>query len=264
MPYNPDRINIHELTVEEPERKPELLFDPGKDILEEDWKKMEKELENNKYRAWLFPMQAVAMKVLNPNYVLSLDPNIWKNMEDELREYKERKDNRLNNTTSIAKLAMYMKIIDPSREGDLDQKSWDRVEKLLKPNKDGLHWSWLPVAAAAKVVNPSRNVGVYSDSINELRDQRGDGFAEYAMYLKIFDPGYPLGLDQIDWEKMRNRLNKYRKEQTIREYMEQAMIMTILAAGEVTVPPGGGLEVVMKKDNSFDVKPSPLPEAKQF
>ncbi|KKP33199.1 MAG: hypothetical protein A2561_03060 [Candidatus Staskawiczbacteria bacterium RIFOXYD1_FULL_32_13] len=40
--FNLDNLNIHELAVEEPEKQAELLFDPEKDVLPEEWKMFEK------------------------------------------------------------------------------------------------------------------------------------------------------------------------------------------------------------------------------
>ena len=40
MKFNPDRINIHELAIEEPEKQPEPHFDVERDITPEDWQGM--------------------------------------------------------------------------------------------------------------------------------------------------------------------------------------------------------------------------------
>ena len=48
--FNPDNINIHDLTIEEPEKEQVFPFDLDVDISESDWKEIKKEwkTENNK------------------------------------------------------------------------------------------------------------------------------------------------------------------------------------------------------------------------
>ena len=83
---NPERINIHELTIEEPEKQGELHFDVERDIFEEDWKQMKKQLkEFARGKFWAdFAHRTMQMKILNPGLKLGLDQQAWQGARDRL------------------------------------------------------------------------------------------------------------------------------------------------------------------------------------
>lgn len=260
--FNPDRVNIHELTIEEPEQQAELPFDVERDITEKDWQKITEELENNRYRTWFFAKQAMAVKVLNPNYDLKLDQNDWKRLEDELENCKESKEK--NKKFDIINLVMCMKALDPSRKNDMDSKSWDKIDNLLKHDKKHKNWwSFLHLASAARIVDQNRDLGIDEATLLELKKERVNDFGSTAMCLRILDPEHFLNPDTAEWEDMKKKLSECRKKQNRNDFIDQAMSMAILAAEEVKVT-DKGLEVKMRKDGSLGGGTPPLPETKKF
>ncbi|KKP33201.1 MAG: hypothetical protein A2360_04895 [Candidatus Staskawiczbacteria bacterium RIFOXYB1_FULL_32_11] len=96
--FNPDsQLNIHELAVEEPEKKSELHFDPERDITEEDYKKAEKRLKLQILQArrpsdgkWVNICQlASEIKFLDSKRNLGIEKEDWEGMKKELKAEME-------------------------------------------------------------------------------------------------------------------------------------------------------------------------------
>jgi hypothetical protein len=126
---------------------------------------------------------------------------------------------------------MKMKILDPSRDLNLDQVAWQGITAKL---------------------------GVYRQA------ELWDDFARLAVSIKILDSSKNLDLDQKAWQKMKIELNEFEQDNNWERFSSLAMNMKILAAEEVKVT-NKGLEINMRKNK--DVLASevpPIPEIKKF
>jgi len=100
--FDPKRtINIHELSIEAPEKSGELPFDPERDLTEEDWERMKNELEADRLEPRLitFSRMASIMNLLYPErkselgldervYMLDNDTNIEIIMPEEKKDFQ--------------------------------------------------------------------------------------------------------------------------------------------------------------------------------
>ncbi len=116
--FNPNKINIYNLTTERPEREPEAFFNVERDITDEDWESMKADLEHYRGNNWsAFSMQAMRMKILDPSMDLKIGDLEIEGMKAQLEEY------RGDDWQSFSAQAMEMKILDPSIDlniGDLE------------------------------------------------------------------------------------------------------------------------------------------------
>ena len=288
MPFNPNRINIHELTIEEPEKPSELPFDPVQKITEEDWTTMEELLEhykesynerrmfgNEKKRVygWDFSNQAKNMRILDPTKDLYLEEDARECMSGELKERRSNKD-----WAAFSVQAANMKIIDPTQDLGLNQTAWNGMKKQLEEYRlrDQAH-QWKNFSAQAmrmKILDPNQDLNLDQSAWQHMTDELEyyrtggywDSFAYQAMIMKVIDQKYDLKLDQATWQGMRGELEALRQENETEEwkkFISLATEMKILAAEEVKVT-DRGLEIKMRKDKPLTSSVPPLPETKQF
>jgi len=81
--FNPDKINIHELAIEEPEKAQE---DFGVEVTPDDWNQMREKLEeygDRSQNVYYMPL-ALSMKLLNPDEGILLTPERRGRLEDVL------------------------------------------------------------------------------------------------------------------------------------------------------------------------------------
>ncbi len=274
MSFNPDRINIHELTIEEPEKQTELLFDVERDISKEDWEGINMKIEgcilNNSWSD--YASQAMKVKILDPSKNIGRDDNARQGMERKLDAYKS--SNKIDNEWgSFLSQAMAMKILDPETDvglnNDIEQRLGGFLDTLRnRPRSFCFH------AMEMKIISPNMvlNIGetIWKEMEKDLESQRVSNnwiaFARDAVAMKILNPAVDLKLDNRAWEGMRAKLEYYRVEPNEHwpNFFEQAMNMKILAAEEVKIT-DKGLEINMrKKKDSFNTDVPPIPEIKKF
>lgn len=278
MSFNPDRVNIHELTIEDPEQQSELPFDPERDITPKDWEVMESAI--SRAENWHdFSAIAMRMKILDPQvkHEFYREERQRTGMEKEL-EYL-RTNNNGGSWISFSAHAMAMKILNPEANADLNDTDWKNMKDQLAEWKGIGSWDYFgPMAMRMKILNPKIDLGLDRSAWQGMKDELHSRkakdhigvFSSLAMSMKILDPNQDLEIDQTDWQNMKDKLDKLSKGQgTViegfsKDFSSLAMAMTILAAEEVKVPLCGGLEVIARKDKPFKDGTPPMPEIKQF
>ena len=268
MPFNPNRINIHELTIEEPEKPSELPFDPERDITEEDWEKMSNWLEDfrGQYRDWdVFSRYAMEMKILGQTKNLNLDQTAWQGMKDRLENLRE-----IPRWGDFFSLATGMKILDQRQNLNLDQAAWQGMQNEIKGWNDIWKRQHLSLRAMdIKILYPAKELGLNQanwqtmrDGLEEARNNNWRDFSHQAAAIKVLDPKADLGLDEAVWQDMRDELEACRKNGGWGFFCSLVMDMKILAADEVKVTENG-LEITMRKPKLTSGVP-PMPETKKF
>ena len=266
--FNPNRVNIHELTIDEPEKQSELPFDPERDITEEDWQGMEKKLEEYRQPTkWnCFAEQAMAMKILDPAKDLKLDQAAWQGMIDSLKS----SELKLNFIGEFSTQAMQMKILDPTYDLNLDQAAWQKMRNWLEKFRQADWREFTSQAMAMKILDPTMDLKLDQAAWQGMRDdleecRQDDYFSSFyyqAMRMKILDPKIDLNLNQGIWQKMIDELQESKQINSAYSFSIRAMQMKILAAEKVEVT-DKGLEITMPTPK-FISGVSPLPETKQF
>ena len=268
--FKPDRINIHELTIEEPEKPSELPFDPERDITEEDWKGMRQALEASRKNVGDFFPQAMAIKLLNPREKIDVDEEYV-----HLAKRKLKRDLENLKDFSFLENASSVKMFDPQVRRYFSKKSWQEIIEYIKAWKNSKNWSvFLDYAKSIKIIDPSAEINFdvseedNNDMLDWLKEQKTpDGWKDFtvnAANMRIFDPKLELGLDKEAWQAMKAQLEVYQRDHNWKRFSDMAMKMKILAAEELKVT-DKGLEITMrKKKASLSSLVPPLPETKQF
>ena len=280
---NPERINIKDLTLEEPEKKEGLPFDVERDITEEDWKKLIDTLSG--YRVggeWYeFGWQAMAMKIIFPDKFsdVALDETVWHEMKKRLDGW------RIESRWNIEGLIWHtcqMKILFPERVGELNLNEglWEGIKIAITRDRLGHLWRALAdKLIAAKILFPEMISELHFDEFDEevwreikkeMDSSRAAGnwevFSWRAVALKFFFPKrvQELGLDAKAWQGMEDMLPQYQADDAQRDFAVHAMLMKLLAAEEINIT-DKGLEIIMqKKDPEFKEETPPMPQARKF
>ena len=161
MSFNPDRINIHELTIEEPEREAELPFDVERDITKEDWIQINNQTEEyrTKKEWWNFADMVANSKILNPEKNLNVDNATWNGMLSDLKNSETRRDWR-----EFARHAMDMKTIDPSKEIPISGVALKAMQDELASYRDGSilldNLAFVDLATNMKMLYPKEDFGL--------------------------------------------------------------------------------------------------------
>ena len=301
--FNPENINIHDLTIEEPEEKQEAVFDPERDITKEDWQKMKEKLERLRDSGhWsLFAKTAAEMKTLDPSLDIPLDEKTWEGIEDDLRDTREdvfeKKEPDMAPYWGFFIRAMRIKTLDPSRDiyPELNKIELKESKKELKElGRSGTAIAFgrlaIPIKALGAKVDISQYEAPWHRMLEELNYYRkskiGYGsqdfiqqdFIELATYMKILHPEkvHELMIGEDEWEKMKTLLEKIRtvkennqglpppRKEARMTFSELAMAMKILAAEEVKITESGLKITMPEKKEDLENKILPLPERRDF
>lgn len=271
-----ERINIHELTVDEPERQSELLFDPERDLTKEDWQMIKDDLEKSRrVEDWAsFLSTAVHIKILNPQFDLGIDQKAWEGMRNMLNAWKENATFE-NRWEVFLSRSADMKILDPTLDLNLDQADWQRIRDILKKT---VIWDiFSRRAVEVRLLDHDYDLNLDQNDWRDIqdtlkkyrRDKNWGYFCSHAANVKILDSKIDLGLDKEAWQGMRDKLEWYRERckngnESLGVFSDHAREMKILAAEEVKVT-DKGLEINMRKDKKDTLSDVlPMPEAKQF
>lgn len=274
MVFNPDRINIHELTIEDPEAQSELPFDPERDISAEDWAGMQDWLKTHCDDDNALMVHAVAMEIVFPGRTNDADvaKRIWKYGIERLKN--DKKDGGA--WSDFCTCAYDMKILfpDKSREFGLDEEAWQGVKHELNECRKYKLWeSFFKRAEAIKALFPEKvdEICLDEEALNGIVEvtRKLDvndivGVAYKAMHIKMVSPESmgKIAFSQKDWQGLFDWLEKQRSVKIWFSFASQAAAMKILAAEEVKLT-GNGLEINMRKPK-LDSGVPPVPETKKF
>lgn len=284
---NPERINIKDLTVEEPEKKIEssVVFNPERDITDKEWDTMKseffKEMEDagsSRERVDCLG-RAAELKMLFPERVdeLNLDKEIWDRWdkaEDEPMHSLHTPDTLVN-----------MKILFPEKfqEIDLDDGyykiKWDdmkvKLEKYQKEVVDEYAFAnnFSDLARKMKIICPEKASELNLDEetaqkmIIHINDERsGNRWYNLLLNAANFKILFPerageLKLDDDFWQKAKKL---YKTDCQGIEPAYFAACLKILAADRVDITKEG-IEFTMQGEReSLESGSSSIPEIRNF
>ena len=277
---NPERINIKDLTLEEPERKKGLPFDVERDLHPAFWDVATKQLKDHQEReSWFnFATDAADLAILYPERIADLDLNetMWEKMKEELEIYKKEKVWGLG-----VSLAANMKILFPEKNMNnlIDMDSWRQIIQTFSSMKDiGSLRDSIVFASEVKILNPERFKDLELDEektwdeietlLDRYRNVNIDVFAKIARQVRIVFPEkfYSLNLDAAMWEKM---MKLFRKQEILDPLLDPRHIqftasLKLLAAEEIKIT-DKGLEIIMSKEKpEFKEETPPMPQTRKF
>lgn len=278
------RVNIKDLTLEEPHPESIVLFDPERDIHETGWKILigvARDMVADRRRlelsgltndwGWLEVEELTWLKVLSPER-FSAANLVDKDLEDSIFNdaLRQREQNRMSDFTE---LAMYIKILFPERFDQLNMEgNWTALKSQF--DRDRQHpvtWNFLTTAFFIRAVFPNRQSELSLDqeagnTLLSFVDSLGqNGRLITRAYFKILFPQIVNNPNQEDQEMFNRRINWLNKGSINYAYLTlDAASMKILSADEVKMT-DKGLEVAMVKPKpSYSETVQPLPEVRRF
>ena len=276
--FNPENVNIHDLTVEEPEKQEVLPFDPEMDITERDWEEMRVCLDRARKqysRGGILDPYEVAgnMKILNADFEVNFS-----------LEESEKIKKRLKGSLRLERIkaAVSLKILNTSFGIDFNSNDWQASRESLKRSRSASEWSsFLLEAQREKILNPAIDLELTPENWQEIKNaieiQRKKSledekvniydyqrFSRLGSAMRVIDPGGDLVVNQSDWETMKQKLDFYREQNNYHVLAELAADMKILAAEKVEVT-DEGLEITMpEKKVNLGPATSDTPEQRKF
>lgn len=249
--FNPDKINIHDLTIEEPEKQTEVPFDPERDIMAEDWERIYKKIKSD---IWVY----TSIKILDPQFV---DKKIIQKQEDSANKTLERKE-----WGSFLTYARHLKIIKPGAKININDEMRRGVEAILKDQKIAKNWwdfAW--TAMSIKLIDPKFKVDPEDweklENYLSTRSNQAD-YVRQAMKMRIINQDWNPNWSTNTWNEIKKELESRRVRNDAGEFAEMAAAMKIMAAEEVKSTEKG-LEINMKK-KSIETEVSQMPEQRNF
>jgi hypothetical protein len=286
MSFNPDRINIHELTIEEPEKQVELPFDVERDITKEDWEMINNELkERDKYGDWQTSELAVAANILSRSLSENA-PNTTEALKGILQGCRNQ-----NSWSRFAGHAAKFKILAPEQADEIKVTSLEKIHmenELL--NKIGPYSGTLNDKVGFKIIFPeadfrgllnSEDYEQLSEHWQEEKESVGIrtvslpkspfDFFEKTAQLRLlgFEFTENIKFTQEQWEYINGLLSGLRADASgykgnYYKLCQFAADLKIITAKRVEVT-DKGIEVEMpKKKDALTSETPPVPEIKKF
>ena len=279
---NSERINIKDLTLEEPPKKKELPFDPERDLTEEDKGNLKKELEENIINhSWVNALENMsAYNALFPDEIesLILDDTAWLEIKRVINFFQSTKQYRDFNEMAVqAKLAFPKQ----SKEIVLDDTTYQESREYLGTcAAKKLWWAFGQEAMKIKILFPEKSgslLQVENITSNEIWDGMKKElermidlglrhFCQHAAAMKILFPYRisELSFDTAFWKQAHKELSDYRDKEFWRGLFQEAVAMKLLAAEEINIT-DQGLEVIMQKEKpEFKEETPPMPKTRKF
>ena len=263
MKFNPDNLNIHELAIEEPEKESEVFFDPEKDITPEDWKIICNEVNGESINIAMISGYAKGLlKLLGKKSVLS---------DKEIDELKEQINHGLGLDEVDVKAAVMAAIM--GEKNLLSNAQWEKIEKDYMSLYNTtcasaiIAGKKLSIATEEKTTRFSQ---LTSERFNEDAIKRGSVNAsdiENLVAARIL--GVKVEITNDTWLMIKAALKEMKETIKEEKFMWDSFIMmasdvAILAADEIKIPEGGGLELIRHKKTALQPETPQMPEQKQF
>ena len=283
--FNPERIKIQNLSTETPEKRSGGIFEPERDLTEEDWQWLEDTLigKNDSFNYLTHLSALYYAKLLSPQRFedFRTDPVVF---ETALKTHFETM-NKHRDMSDFFKYAVNLKMGDPEmfKELEIGEEAEDNMISSLKKL---IHSSsfWEQYARDVKnflIVSPGQKTeigfneyvkGKIAEELNRLRSDGSkvssfDNFVELAASCRIAFPEIfsKINLNEYFFEKGRNRLNNLRSPRNLHlgpNFYKLALDLMILSAEEVKITKKG-LKITMPIKDYIKDKTS-LPEARKF
>lgn len=256
--FNPDKTNIHEITLDEPEKERQAFFDPERDIDLKDRQALFKRAENDHEIASFLKAIFTSSEIKE---------NAYQSAQHALGGAKDLKYWRL-----FAEAAFAVKILGSQQdlEAEYDNETRQNViQELNKCKKERDWWHFLEIGANMKIVDPSLDVDL-NKNWEEIREEFQNHvkrsvnwtiILSMASAIKIL--GQKLELDEDFWRQAKAIMESAKERNDWRGFANDAFNLAVLSADQVRIPEGGGLELIRHKSDLGREVPQ-IPEKRNF
>jgi len=267
--FGQEQLNIKRM-ANFPEKKKDsgLPFDAERDITEEDWDNIQEylaELVRNEEWINLFE-SAASVAIIFPERVAELPLQGLLGIVKNVRRHFEEQGDR----DFMLDHGVETKILFPEEFANIhfSEETWEEI-KLLSKN------SFL-YQQDIKLLSPKRasewEIGKNPESLFDLVEQLKEeeswqDFAIEAMTAKILfqeEFNRTFTLDESLWNKLHRKLNYFRRNRPMVDFIHLAKCMKFLAAKKIHITEEK-IDIIMPKKKEFgDTNNIPLPRTKKF
>jgi len=278
---NPERINIKDLTIEQPESQEGLSFNPDRDLSEEDWEKVfsaierdnkgmtggKSKLSEKKNYLELYP----SIKILGKD--IGLPPESFMYFAEKFIDGSRKNENWrkfLQHVSELAILGYPLELSEKEKENvlsllDLDEDS----DARNSPNTQ----EFIITAALCRIVGLP--VEISKEKWEEIDKEIDNGLEKSPPYswLAVLAAQKVCGR-QVDiqdytwqiWKKLLHSDREHLAPYNVKVFLERARNMAIVGAEKVTIPEKGGLQLTFPHESDVvpEVKTPSLPEKRNF
>ena len=268
--FNLENINIHDLTVEEPEKQG-IVFDLEREISKEDWEMIKDQLmEYKKTRQWAaFDNTAAHMKILDPSIELGLDEHILAESKESLKGFQGFGDKNWDYFTAQAS---DIKILYPEADLNLDEAAWQEMRAVLENDRVEKRLWHLPLQMMRmKILDPSADISLNTEDRNMLLQElktyksfdNAVEFAATASATKAVDSKVDVGLDQKTWNQIKDLVETNKNKKDWNGVLILTMFMKFLVSEKVEIT-DKGVEITMPEKKLADTEVPLVPEQRKF
>lgn len=260
----------------EKEKNDERPWKWEEEVSENDWKEMDDVLEKIRKRPdWdQFAHMAVCMRMLDPQHPIPLDAEVWKGMNEKLKEHRKR----ISHLDQFARLASGMRFLDPRWLLPLNEEVWDGMRKRLHYLKNRDEWdSVVKMTLHMNILDhnhPTQLDTLTRSCVEEKLKYDGNvlGVKELivrAGVMRLLDPRLWIHFDKDLWKQMSVELHELMIKRFIPSdfnryrFAEVASAMRILAAHKVEVG-DEGVGIIDNATDQLDVTLPPRPVRKKI
>ncbi|KKP33208.1 MAG: hypothetical protein A2360_04855 [Candidatus Staskawiczbacteria bacterium RIFOXYB1_FULL_32_11] len=280
MKFNPDNLDIHELAIEEPEKKSESSFNPEKDITPEDWEGIKNELKDLRTRnEWSQLAQiATAIKIFDLNFDIGLDPVAKREIAKQQNDSKRQADRARSEKNWIGYSfgAVERKILFPKKEihateADLQsmKDQLDSIRRNPHSRSESRGGDFAVVASAGRIICHEFDWGVRDEDIKLMKEYLETKKENLAYPQQVIDIMISSSKMKIDCDKeiidmLKRGLDDCRKQKLYRGFVIYATALKMLASEKVEVDDDGVKIIMSQKKEKIGVEVPQIPEQKQF
>lgn len=265
-PRESRRVQPHSADILSAEPAPELVFDPDRDVTEEDWARMKEKMNFFRGNDWAnFFRYPTPLLLLAPERraELQLDDEVWEGLR-----------NSLTHTHSFDRDFIDLAVVFPERRAELP------LDELWENGLNELHKNWAPehkhyyqVQAVANLLllNPKRKDEIiipfhFSDIqkvISSADKWNAYSIPDFIFYSKLLFPSESFGAMEASIEKSQlllKELAKLRREGRYVGFPDNLEDLLLMTAEKVWLTPEGELKIQKPTLRKSPVGQTKLPE----
>lgn len=258
--FNPDKINIYELTIEEPEKESGAPFNAERDITQEQWEKINEYFGNYRPESMnkkIFTRMARDLSILN--HMPMFSGSDLDTIESATRDLYSPEDRAMSAILLGHKQDVSYPVSEIMRV-DYDQLNAGQRGRMAKD---------IIIMGRPDII-PSVSRQMHED-LKEIRENIFKHYfspeltylRETVVAIKLL--GEDPKLSSEEWRLLKEQLQKFLSDGVYDVALSSAADLAILAADEVKIPEGGGLELISKKHPKLEKSEMPqIPEQRSF
>lgn len=249
--FNPDRLNIKDLTIESPEKETELSFNPEKDIDPEQWERINKYYNDFSYNP---TSHTVLIGMIRDLWILGHMQTFSDVEVDGISGMVDTYS--AEDRATLALFGHKQELTDYVVHSIVNDYNTADIHRGKKARD-------IILMGRADLI--PRAMEQLTENLKEIRAKHPEASSlllDTAVAIKLLG-GDPV-LTPGEWQAMKDGVNNDINNERYSDALEDAAELTILSADKVVIPENGGLELVKNKKEVFKTGTPEMPEQRNF